>query len=282
MLIGCNSVAFRKYSLDLALERIARAGYRYVEVEANLSWCDHTRTDQDDPVKFRDKVLAAGLTDITCIGSHRELISEPTAEDDVKHSLEFAAGARVPVVATGEGRLPEGMKPEEALKILKPKMERLAEAAERCKVHLAIEPHGSLSLSPGGLGKIITLAPSPWVGVNFDTANPHRGDYVGTTHKGFEWKLDQAAAGDELAVLRPVAGKVVHVHLKDVVGRNAVVLGTGEVKLREELEIMRQAGYDGALSYETEGWEEAEESQKMIEASLAWTRKLLTDMGIKY
>jgi L-ribulose-5-phosphate 3-epimerase len=282
MLIGCNSVAFRKYSLDLALERIARAGYRYVEVEANLSWCDHTRTDQDDPVKFRDKVLAAGLTDITCIGSHRELISEPTAEDDVKHSLEFAAGARVPVVATGEGRLPEGMKPEEALKILKPKMERLAEAAERCKVHLAIEPHGSLSLSPGGLGKIITLAPSPWVGVNFDTANPHRGDYVGTTHKGFEWKLDQAAAGDELAVLRPVAGKVVHVHLKDVVGRNAVVLGTGEVKLREELEIMRQAGYDGALSYETEGWEEAEESQKMIEASLTWTRKLLTDMGIKY
>jgi sugar phosphate isomerase/epimerase len=161
-------------------------------------------------------------------------------------------------------------------------MERLAEVAEKCKVHLAIEPHGSLSLSPGGLGKIIALAPSPWVGVNFDTANPHRGDYVGTTHKGFEWKLDQAAAGDELAVLRPVADKVVHVHWKDVVGRNAVILGAGEVRLREELEIMRAAGYDGALSYETEGWEEAEESQKMIEASLAFTKKLLTDMGINY
>ncbi|HUT53402.1 MAG TPA: TIM barrel protein [bacterium] len=282
MLVGCNTVAFRKYSLDFALERIARGGYKYVEVEANLSWCDHTRTDQDDPVKFREKVLGSGLTDITCIGSHRELISEATAEEDLKHSLEFAAAAKVPVVATGEGRLPEGMSPEEALKILRPKMERLAQVAERCKVHLAIEPHGSLSLSPGGIGKIITLAPSPWVGVNFDTANPHRGDYVGTTHKGFEWKLDQAAAGDELAVLRPVADKVVHVHFKDVVGRNAVVLGTGEVKLKEELEIMRQAGYDGALSYETEGWEEAEESQKMIEASLVFTRKLLADLGIKY
>ena len=37
MLIGCNTVAFRKYSLEFALERIAAAGYEYVEVEANLS-----------------------------------------------------------------------------------------------------------------------------------------------------------------------------------------------------------------------------------------------------
>jgi len=282
MKIGCNTVAFRKYSLDFALERIARAGYKYVEVEANLSWCDHTRTDQDDPVKLREKVIKAGIKDITCIGSHRELISESSAEEDLRHSLEFAAGAKVPVVATGEGRLPEGMKPEEALKILKPKLERLAQVAEKCKVHLAIEPHGSLSLSPGGLSKILALAPSKWVGVNFDTANPHRGDYVGTTHKGFEWKLDQAARGDELAVLLPVADKVVHVHWKDVVGRNAVILGTGEVKLKEELEIMRAAGYDGALSYETEGWEEAEDSQRMIEQSLVYTKNLLRELKINF
>ena len=118
--------------------------------------------------------------------------------------------------------------------------------------------------------------------MNFDTANPHRGDYVGTTKKGFEWKLDQAAKGDELACLRPVANKVKHVHWKDVVGRNAVILGTGEVKLKEELEIMVKAGYDGVLSYETEGWEEPEESQKMIEASLKWTKEILDIMGINY
>lgn len=281
MKLGCNTVAFRKYSLDVALERIARAAYQYVEVEANLSWCDHARTDQHDPIQFRDQVKGHGFSAISCIGSHRELISEPSAEEDLRHSLEFAAGAGVPVVATGEGRLPQGMSQDEALNILKPKLERLAQVAEKCKVHLAIEPHGSLSLSPGGLGKILGLAPSPWLVVNFDTANPHRRDYVGTTRQGFEWKLDQAARGDELAVLRPIAGQVRHVHWKDVIGRNAVILGTGEVKLKEELEILRQAGYDGVLSYETEGWEEAEESQKMIEASLAWSKLLLKDMGIK-
>jgi L-ribulose-5-phosphate 3-epimerase len=279
--IGCNTVAFRKYNLELALERIARAGYKYIEVEANLSWCDHVRTDQDDPVKFRDQVLGAGFTDITCIGSHRELISEPIAEEDLRHSLEFAAGAGVLVVATGEGRVPEGMSRQEALAVLRPRLERLAATAENCRVYLAMEPHGSLSLAPGGLEKILALAPSPWLVVNFDTANPHRGDYVGTTHKGFEWKLDSAAKGDELAVLRPVVEKVRHVHLKDVVGRGAVALGKGEVKLREELTILRDAGYDGALSYETEGWEDAEESQHMIEESLAFAKNLLEELGIK-
>jgi len=281
MRIGCNTVAFRKYDLGFALERIARAGYTCVEVEANLSWCDHVRTGEDDPVKFRDKVLGAGLTDISCIGSHRELISEETAEEDLRHSLEFAAGAGVPVVATGEGRLPEGISQTDALDILKPKLERLVEVADKCKVYLAMEPHGSLSLSPGGLEKILALAPSPWLVVNFDTANPHRGDYVGTTHDGFEWKLDEAARGDELAVLRPVAKQVKHVHWKDVVGREAVTLGTGNVKLKEELLILREAGYDGVLSYETEGWEEPDESQKMIEASLKNTEDLLRELGIE-
>jgi sugar phosphate isomerase/epimerase len=280
MKIGCNTVAFRKRNLDFALERIAHAGYKFVEVEANLSWCDHTRTDKDDPVKFREKALSAGFIGISCIGSHRELISEKTAEEDLRHSLEFAAGAGAPVVATGEGRLPEGMSQAEALKILKPKLERLAQVAEKCNVYLAMEPHGSLSLAPGGLEKILALAPSPWLVVNFDTANPHRGDYVGTTHEGFEWKLDEAAKGDELAVLRPVAKKVKHVHWKDVVGRDAVTIGTGEVRLKEELIILRDAGYDGVLSYETEGWEEPDDSQRMIEESRKNTEALLHEFGI--
>jgi sugar phosphate isomerase/epimerase len=282
MRIGCNTVAFRKYSLDFALERIVRAGYKYVEVEANMSWCDHVRTDKDDPEKFRELVHGSGLIDISCIGSHRELLTEPTAEEDIRHSLEFAGAAGVKAVATGEGRMPEGMKIGEALDILKPKLERLVETAEKCKVFLSMEPHGSLSLSPGGLEKILALAPSPWLGINFDTANPHRGDYVGTTQKGFEWKLDEAAKGDEIAVLTPIADKVRHVHWKDVVGRNAVIAGKGEVKLREELEIIRAAGYDGTLSYETEGWEEAEESQNMIEESLIFTRNLLMEMRIPF
>ncbi len=281
MKIGCNTVDFRKYDVDTAMERIARAGYRYVEVEGNLAWCAHVDTWKDDPAKFSEKVNSHGFVGCSCIGSHRELITEDTAVKDIVRSLEFAAEAGVPVVATGEGRMPEGMRVEEALEILKPKFEELAEAAERVRVHLCIEPHGSLSLSPGGLGRLINLAGPEWIGVNFDTANPKRGDYVGTTREGFAWKLDRAAAGDEVEVLRPVVDRVLHVHLKDVVGREAVVIGKGEVRIKEILAMLRDAGFDGVLSYETEGAQEADEAQEMIEESLKFTTGLLNELGIK-
>jgi L-ribulose-5-phosphate 3-epimerase len=280
MKLGCNTVDFRKYDVDTAMERIASAGYKWVEVEGNLAWCEHVDTWKDDPLKFRDKVKSHGFAGCSCIGSHRELITEDTAVDDIKRSLEFAAEAGVPVVATGEGRMPEGMKIEEALEILKPKFEELARAAERVRVHLCIEPHGSLSLSPGGLERIISLAPSEWIGVNFDTANPHRGDYVGTTRDGYGWKLDQAAAGDEVAVLRPVINKVHHVHLKDVIGREAVVIGEGEVRIKEILTMLRDAGYEGVLSYETEGSQDADDAQVMIERSLVFAKNMLDELGI--
>jgi sugar phosphate isomerase/epimerase len=282
MKIGCSTVVFRRYRLEVALERIHRAGYRYVEVEGNAPYCDHVRTREDDPVTFRDRVLGFGFISITCLGSHRELISEETAEEDIRHSLEFAAGAGVPVVATGEGHLPDGMSIEEALDILRPKFERLVSVAERCKVYLAIEPHGSLSLSPGGLEKIISLAPSPWLTINYDTANPRRAAYVGISRDAFEWKSDKAGGGDEVAMLDPVVDKVSHVHIKDVVGRNAVVLGRGEVRLQELVMMLNQAGYKGALSYETEGAQDANESQRMAEESLVYTRGLLERLSIEF
>jgi sugar phosphate isomerase/epimerase len=280
MKIGCNTVVFRRYSLDVALERIHRAGYRYVEVEGNAPYCDHVRTKEDDPAKFRDRILGFGFISITCLGSHRELISEEKAEEDIRYSLEFAAEAGIPVVATGEGRLPDGMSIGEALDILRPKFERLVSVAERCKVYLAIEPHGSLSLSPGGLGKIISLAPSPWLTINYDTANPRRAAYVGISGDAYEWKSDTSERGDELAVLEPVVDKVSHVHVKDVVGRNAVVLGQGEVRLRELVMMLNQAGYNGTLSYETEGAQDADESQLMARESLVYTRGLLESLNI--
>ncbi len=282
MRIGCNAVAFRKQPLEYALERIACAGYKWVELEANLSWCDHVRIDRDDPLTVRRTVLEAGILGITCIGTHRGLLTESTAEEDIRHALEFAQAAGVPVIATGEGRLPHGMSVEKDGEILRPTLERLVEVAEKCGVYLAMEPHGSISLQPGGLSKILELAPSAWLAVNFDTANPHRGDYVGTTHRGFEWKLDETARGDELAVLQPIADRVVHVHWKDVVGRSAVVIGQGDVKLRALLAVVQKAGHDGVLSYETEGWEDAEQAQRMIQASLDATKRMLDEEGILY
>ena len=171
------------------------------------------------------------------------------------------------------------MSEEEALKVLKGRLERLTAVAEKNQVYLAMEPHGSISLMPGGLPKILALVQSPWLGVNFDTANPYRGTYVGTTHKGFEWKLAEKPQANEVVVLTPVAHLVKHVHIKDVIGKEAVALGKGAVNLMECLRILKKKGFEGVLSYETEGNQTEEEAKKMITESRTYMIDALKQLG---
>ena len=273
MKIGCNTVDFRKHPFEKALQWIAEAGYDYVEVEANLSWCDHADPNRDDPIKFKEKIASYGFKGISGLGSHRELITDDQGARDLEHAIPWSKAAGIPVVLTGEGRLPEGVTEEEALRILKGRLEKLVAVAEKNEVYLAMEPHGSISLKPGGLPKILSLVKSPWLGVNFDTANPYRGTYVGTTHEGFEWKLAEKPQANEVVVLNPVAHLVRHVHIKDVIGKEAVALGRGKVNLMECLKILKKNGFEGVLSYETEGNQTEEEAKKMI----AESRKFMID-----
>ena len=281
MKIGCNTVDFRKHSLEKALQWIVEAGYEYVEVEANMSWCDHADPYRDDPIKFKEKIASFGFKGISGLGSHRELITDDQGAKDLEHALPWSKAAGIPVVLTGEGRLPEGMSVEEALKVLKGRLERLTAVAEKNHVYLAMEPHGSISLKPGGLSKILSLVKSSWLGVNFDTANPYRGTYVGTTHKGFEWKLAEKPQANEVAVLTPIAHLVKHVHIKDVVGKEAVALGKGDVNLMGCLKLMKKAGFDGVLSYETEGNQTEEEAKRMIAESRTYMMNALKQLGYR-
>lgn len=279
MKLGCNTVGFRRLALEDALGRVRRAGFRYVEVESNLSWCSHADPWNDDPSAFRATVARHGFVAVSGMGSHRELIGDPDAVDDLRQAIRWAAAAGIPVVITGEGRCPAGMPEADALRVIGERLAELAQVAEEARVVLALEPHGSISLSPTGLARILALVPSPWIGVNFDTANPHRGDYVGTTRAGYEWKLDQRCRGDEVAVLRSVAPRVRHVHAKDVVGRHAVTLGQGEVDLAGCLRLLSAQGFTGVLSYETEGEDPPEVTEQMMADSRRYLERTLAAIG---
>ena len=278
MEIGCNTIAFRKYELDFALDKIASAGYEYVEVEANLAWCSHVDPWKDDPIQFKDKIKSLGFKGVSAIGSHRELITSEQGVKDIEKALMWAREADVPLILTGEGRKPEDMSVETALQILKERLEKLSKVAEENQVYLAMEDHGSISLTPDGLPKIINLVESDWLVVNFDTANIHRGDYVGTNREGFEWKLGAKASYSETELLKKVAHRVKHLHIKDVLGRDAVILGKGEIDLIGCLKILKEAGFTGVLSYETEGWEESEEAEEMIKQSREFLINALNDL----
>ena len=279
MKLGCNTVGFRRLELEDALERVRRAGFDYVEIESNLSWCSHADPWNDDPNTFRARIGRFGFLGVSGMGSHRELISDPDAVPDLIRSIRWAAAAGVPVVITGEGRCPEGLAETDALIIIEERLRKLVPVAEEARVILAMEPHGTISLSPTGLTHIMALASSPFFGVNFDTANPHRGDYVGTTRAGYEWKLEETKRGDEVEVLRSVAHLVRHVHAKDVVGRRAVALGTGEVDLVQCLRLLSAHRFTGVLSYETEGEDPPEETEQMMTESRRYLERTLEEIA---
>jgi len=277
MKIGCNTVSFRNYPLEKALETIAETGYKYVEIEANLAWCSHVDPYKDDPERITDLVKSYGFKGISAIGVHREMISDPNAVADVTQALTWAKAAGIPAVITDEGTLPEGMSEKEGIDIIKSNLKKMLERAEAEKVFLCLETHGYYSLSPGGMEKLLSLVPSEWLKVNYDMANVHRGDYVGTNREGYAWKLNSSKKGDEVATLKSIVSYVAHVHAKDVIGRKAVALGQGEVNVRECIKILKQSGYEGVLSFETEGEDSFEQNKKMMKESLSYLEKLITE-----
>ncbi len=264
--VGCNAVIFRTLSLKEALDRIARAGYEWVEVEANLAWCSHADPFNDDPIMFKRTIAEFGFNGVSAIGSHRELITDPRAVSDIKRAISWSKEAGVTTVITGEGSKPESMSEPEALAVLRDRLTEILAQAEQAGVRLALETLGSISLTPGGLGKLLSLVRSPSLCVNFDTGNAHRRTYVGTDRTGYAWKLEPKVQ-DELALLEPVADRVKHVHIKDVIGRDAVALGQGEVDLNGCIKILDEVGYDRVLSVETEAQAGPEESDRIIRES---------------
>lgn len=271
--IACGTVSFRKLPVQEAMERIRRAGYEYVEPQATGPWCPHVDVWKDDPQAFRKLVQDFGFRGVTALwSSNGAILPDPQSVKGISQTLRWAKEAGIPVVNAGDGRKPDDVSDADALKRLGERLGAILEVAQECGVYLAIEPHGTFSLTADGLKRIMALSDSKWLGINYDTANVHRATYVETIAGGYSW-TPFGQRQDEVATLKAVVDRVVHVHVKDVVGAECVALGQGKVNLAGCLEVLREHGYRGALSLETEGEFDAEQGQRLIEASRAWLVK---------
>lgn len=265
--IGCGTVCFRQLPLAEALARIARAGYAWVETQATAPFCPHVDPWHDDPDAFSRLVAEHGFRGVTALWApHGAMLADPEAVTGISAALIWAHAAGIPVVNAGDGQKPEGMSDEDALALLRDRLAAILEVAARCGVFLAIEPHGTFSLTPDGLEALMGLSDSPWLGVNYDTANVHRATYVETAAGAYSWKPVGESA-DEVATLERVIGRVVHCHVKDTVGSRSVALGEGEVDVLGCLRVLQRHGYEGVVSLETEGDETPDDMQELITRS---------------
>jgi sugar phosphate isomerase/epimerase len=275
MKIGCGTVVFRQRPLAEALHRIRRAGYEYVETQATGPWCPHVDPWKDDPQAFRRLVGELGFKGVTGLWSaHGAIVATKRSVEGITQSIRWAKQAGIPVVHSGDGVKPDAMSEEDALALLRDRLAKILEVAEECQVCLAIEPHGTFSMTADGLRKIMGLSNSKWLGINYDTANVHTATYPATAPGAIPWKFF-GRRQDEVATLAAVADRVRHVHVKDLAGAKCVALGEGTVNLGGCIRILKQHGYAGVLSLETEGDLDAEPAQRLIGLSRAYLKGAL-------
>ncbi|MBQ8642787.1 MAG: sugar phosphate isomerase/epimerase [Clostridia bacterium] len=265
----CGTVVFREYDLDRVLDAIYKAGYRYFETQATNPWCNHVILERDDPVLFAEKAKNHGFLGVTSLWTPEGALI-PAGENcvpTVKRAIEWASAAGIPVLDFGDGHKPAEMPEEDAFARLSERILTLLETAEKYNVILALEPHGTFSLTAEGLAKILSISDSPYLGINYDCANIHRAGYVETRDGQASWR-SLANGGGEADVLKTVVHRVVHFHAKDLTADGVcTALGTGTVDVAGCIQVLRNAGYTGAVSLETEGGMEFDASVALAEES---------------
>ena len=254
MKVGCGTVLFRKFDLERSLAAIREIGYEYFETQAVGPWCPHVNVREDDPealVRLKNKYGFAGITALW--SANGNLIKSPTAVEDNVRTIEWAAAAGIPIIHTSDGKKLECMTDEEAFAVMAEKLDIILDAARKNGVKVAIEPHGTFSLTPDGIKRMMKLGDPDVLGVNFDACNVFRAGYVESSDNTYGYKTS-GNGYDELEALRGVADRVIHCHAKDInAQKTCVAVGEGLVNIKGCVEHLKAIGYEGVVSVETEG-----------------------------
>jgi len=167
--IGCSTILFGGYPLDVALDGIRRAGYTAIELCAIPGMADHLSADADPATyaAIRRQVDDAGLK-IESIGASTNLL-DPDRRARFARLIKAAAALGAPALTTGSG----GVSDDEASydQVLATLKELSAVAAGE-GVRISIKPHvrAAIYSTPTAL-RFVKDLPSPWIGLNFDASH---------------------------------------------------------------------------------------------------------------
>lgn len=268
-LTAFHSVALESLPVEEAIRFVARHGYDAIELNAEtLPWARPHVTDATPPeerAKIRRAVEEAGLA-ISSISAHIPLASPDEAEREravafTKGCIDLAVDLGTDIVHGLAGELAPGQDPDEAWAALLDSVRACTEYAAQRNVRFAFEAvTGMIVHNVASLQRL--LAEVPGLYVNFDPSH-------------------LAVEGEDIpAAVATFAGKIIHCHFKDALGKPGDYkfppLGEGEVDLGAFLQALRRNGYRGYISVEYEGhvfgYEEevdktADKSLKFIKAN---------------
>ena len=273
---GLNLEFARSEQLDLehALRAAAEAGYRFVEpyVYADValslnshltlqtaSAYHHLDANHLDVARLRQLRDALGLR-FSAFDAHASLLLPQVGVPYLRRALDLAAELDCPLVMSDEGPVPtDWMTIDQGFDILCICVEAVVRDAQQRGVRFAIELHNALTAQPAYLVRLLQRFGPEELGVNFDTGNTF------------------LAGNDPVEYVRRVAGRVVHVHVKDIPAsqlpsrgrvtgtRVGVAVGDGVVDVRGVLAVLWEAGYHGVLSVECDTLAQARTSYPVLQ-----------------
>jgi sugar phosphate isomerase/epimerase len=234
--LGGHTNSYHTYSLEEALEGIAAAGFRYVELSAVRGWTEHVPLDADAKTlgHIQRMMNRLGLVSLSLSG-HSDLTTKAGLEDGLL-AVDLCERMGIAIMNTAIGGHASQDEDEEAFM---GNIHALADYAAARDIRLGIEIHGEITKSGAASIPVLARIGRDNVLINYDTANV---DFYGAVK-----------AVDDLPAALP---KLVHVHLKDKRGDGQVwdfpAIGEGDVDFARVLGILEKGGYTGPVSVEIE------------------------------
>jgi sugar phosphate isomerase/epimerase len=237
--IAFSTLAFPGTSLVKAISLGREWGYTGVELRLIDGDLIDPAMAAADRARVKRTVTAAGLLIVAIDSSVRLTDHEPGAE--LGAFIELASDWESPLVRVFGGALPHGDHDRQAaLAAAAGVLEASVPRAERLGVAIGVETHDSFSAS-SVVAELLCLIPSGVVGAVWDSHHPHR--------------MGQRPA----EVWADLGGRTLLAQLKDARrdtarpdGWQLVLLGQGEVPVREILRLLYGGGYAGWISVEWE------------------------------
>ena len=237
-IFAVNTNTYHGFTVDQALEGIAAAGFKNIEIATVRSWTEHIMPEYEEAeiARIAKKAADLGLHFVGMSG-HCYLMDAERLEDFKKNmALAHRLGAKTIVSSTGEAHF--GKDEKFADDVLIENITTLLPLLEEYDMTLCLETHGEYGTGES-LYRIAQGVGSHRVGVCYDTANVV---FYGGVHP--EEEIKACPYG------------VKFVHLKDKIGYDNVwnfpAVGSGELKLLDVIEYLNSRNFYGPFSMEVE------------------------------
>lgn len=240
--LGCSTLGFRRDPLDVALSEIAAQGFHLVDIAMYPSYCPHfnPQTATAAETSALETLLQDhGLT-VATLNATDGLLGNPAQRQQAlayaRACLDLAHRLGAYGVTMQSGVEPPPGQWLEVARAVAPDLRALGDAASDLGLELTLELHKSMLMATGQeAADLMALVDHSAVGVALD---PSHATYAGE---------------DVAEIARSLGDLVKHVHLRDAIGQNILVVpGDGTVDFTALACALREIGYRRAAVIELE------------------------------